>query len=273
MTTKPGVSRLRHWLRRKPLVTVVRLEGVIASGGFRNGLTLAAIDRALQAAFRHKRAVEVALFVNSPGGAPVQAAMIHDRIRWLAERHHKRVTVFVEDIAASGGYWIALAGDEIVACPSSIVGSIGVITAGFGFDRAIEKLGIDRRLYATGNHKGMLDPFRAENAGDVAILHDLHVDTFDLFVDLVKQRRGERLAGDVDLFDGRVFSGQRAARVGLIDTVGDAWSVLHERYGEDVRIRLYAPPRLPWWRRLRGEGSEAILGALEARWHWARFGL
>ncbi len=272
--TTTVTSGLRRWLQRKPFVAAVRLEGVIASGGFRSGLTLPVIDRALQMAFRQKRAVEVALFVNSPGGAPVQAAMIHDRVRWLAAKHAKRVTVFVEDIAASGGYWIALAGDEIVACPSSIVGSIGVITAGFGLDEAIGRIGIERRLHATGEHKGMLDPFSPEKAGDVAILKELHKDTFDLFVGLVRERRGDHLSTEIELFDGRVFSGLRAKEVGLIDTVGDPGTLLRQRYGEDVRIRLFAPPRVPWWRRLRGESETTALATwLEHRLLWSRFGL
>lgn len=274
MTTIPSSFAALRWWKRKPIVAAVRLEGVIASGGFRSGLTLPVVDRALQTAFRQKRAVEVALFVNSPGGAPVQAALIHDRIRWLADRHKKRVTIFVEDIAASGGYWIALAGDEIVACPSSIVGSIGVITAGFGLDEAIGRLGVKRRLYATGAHKGMLDPFSPEKEGDIAILKDLHRDTFELFVDLVKQRRGDHLATDVELFDGRVFSGRKAKEAGLVDTVGDPLTLLRNRYGDDVRVRLFTPPRLPWWRRLRGESETTALASwLEERLLWSRFGL
>ncbi|MEO1089191.1 MAG: S49 family peptidase [Pseudomonadota bacterium] len=258
---------------RHPTVAAVRLEGVIASGGFRQGLTLAAVARALTAAFRQKRSSEVALFVNSPGGAPVQAALIHDRIRWLAEKHDKRVTAFVEDIAASGGYWIAVAADDVVACPASIVGSIGVITAGFGFDRALERLGIDRRLYATGAHKGMLDPFRPEDESDVEILRSLHAETYAAFVDLVKARRGDRLDLDAALFDGRVFTGTSARRVGLVDRVGDPFSVLRERYGKDVRVRTFAPARVPWWRRLRGESlAESVMRA-EERLSWARYGL
>jgi signal peptide peptidase SppA len=274
MTTTHAAAPRRHWWQRKPLITAVRLEGVITAGSLRGGgLNLFAVDRALQAAFRHRRALEVALFVNSPGGAPVQSAYIHDRIRWLAERHRKRVTVFVEDIAASGGYWIALAGDEIVAAPSSIVGSIGVITAGFGFDRALERLGIDRRLYATGAHKGMLDPFRAENTGDVAILEELHADTYRLFVDLVRERRADRLDPHAELFDGRVFSGIRGRQVGLVDTIGDPFALLRERYGRNLRLRVYAPRPLPWWRRLRGESAVDLATGLEHRLLWGRYGL
>jgi len=263
----------RHWWQRKPQVTAVRLEGVIGAGDFANSLNLRTLARPLDAAFKRKRAAEVALVINSPGGAPVQAARLHDHIRFLAHKHGKRVTAYVEDVAASGGYWVALAADDIVAHPGSIVGSIGVITASFGFDRALERLGVERRLYATGAHKGMLDPFRPENEGDVHILKELHADTYNDFVALVRARRGEKLAEDDSLFDGRVFSGHRARAMGLVDEVGDPMDVLRRRHGDDVRIRAYGPPRKPWWRRLRGEGPDALLARLEARLMWQRFGL
>ncbi len=258
--------------RRKPLVAAVRLQGVIAAGSA-GALNLAAVDRALRAAFRLRRAREVALLINSPGGAPVQAARIHDQIRWLSRHHGRRVTAFVEDIAASGGYWLALAADHIVAHPSSIVGSIGVITASFGFDRALERLGVDRRLYATGAHKGMLDPFRAENEADVDILKELHQDTFEQFKALVRERRGERLRETPELFDGRVFSGLQAQQRGLVDACGDPMDVLRDRYGEAVQVRMYAPRPRPWWRRLRSGGADEVLASLEERLHWQRYGL
>ncbi len=260
----------RFWWRRKPVVVAVRLEGVIGNG---LGLSFSRVERVLTAAFRARRTAEVALLVNSPGGAPVQAARIHDHVRWLARHHGRKVTTFVEDVAASGGYWIALAADDIVAHPSSIVGSIGVISAGFGFDRALERLSIDRRLYATGAHKGMLDPFRAENDGDVAILRGLHADTYEAFKTLVRERRGARLQETTELFDGRVYSGTTAAKLGLVDRTGDASTVLRERYGDDVRVRVVAPRARPWWRRLRGEGAERLLLKLEERLWWQRYGL
>lgn len=263
----------RHWWNRKPQVAAVRLEGVIGTGGFGPALNLLTLARPLEAAFKRKRAREVALVINSPGGAPVQAARLHDHIRFLARRHGRHVTAYVEDVAASGGYWLALAADEIVAHPSAIVGSIGVVTASFGFDRALERLGVERRLYATGAHKGMLDPFRPEDAGDVQILKDLHADTYADFVALVRERRGGRLVDGEDLFDGRVFSGKRACERGLVDAVGDPMEVLRARYGEDVAVRVYGVRKRPWWRRLRGEGPDAWLGRLEERLLWQRFGL
>lgn len=266
-------ARRRHWWQRSPQVAVVRLEGVIGSAGLGGALTVRALARPLEAAFKRRRVAEVALVINSPGGAPVQAARLHDQIRFLARKYGRQVTAYVEDVAASGGYWVALAADDIVAHPSSIVGSIGVITASFGLDRALERLGIERRLYATGPHKGMLDPFRPENEGDVEILKELHADTYRDFVALVRARRGERLADDERLFDGRVLSGTRAREAGLVDEVGDPMTVLRRRYGEDVALRVYGPPRRPWWRRLRGEGADALLTRFEERLMWQRFGL
>jgi serine protease SohB len=263
----------RHWWRRTPQVTAVRLEGVIGTGGFGPTLNLKTLARPLESAFRRKRAQEVALVVNSPGGAPVQAARLHDHIRFLARKYDRRVTAYVEDVAASGGYWVALAADEIVAHPSSIVGSIGVVTASFGVDRALERLGIERRLYATGAHKGMLDPFRPEDEGDVRILKELHADTYADFVALVRARRGERLAEREELFDGRVLSGRRALEAGLVDAVGDPMDVIRGRYGDDVTVRAYGPARRPWWRRWRSEEATALLGRLEERLMWQRFGL
>ena len=267
----PAVSR--HWWNRKPQVAAVRLEGVIGTGGFGSALNLRALAGPLEAAFKRKRAREVALVINSPGGAPVQAARLHDHVRFLARKHDRRVTAYVEDVAASGGYWLALAADEIVAHPSAIVGSIGVVTASFGFDRALERLGVERRLYATGDHKGMLDPFRPENDGDVRILKELHADTYADFVALVRERRGARLVDGDDLFDGRVFSGKRARERGLVDEVGDPMAVLRARYGDDVGVRIHGVRKRPWWRRFRGEGAAAWLGRLEERLMWQRFGL
>jgi len=267
-------AKFRHWWQRKPQVAAVRLEGVIGTGGYAGALNLKNLARPLEVAFRRKRVAEVALVINSPGGAPVQAARLHDHIRFLARRHRRRVTAYIEDVAASGGYWVALAADEIVAHPNSIVGSIGVITSSFGFDRALERLGIERRLYATGPHKGMLDPFRPEDAGDVQILKELHADTYDAFVALVRERRGERLhEADPSLFDGRVFSGSRAQGLGLVDEVGDPMATLRQRHGDEVVVRVYGPARRPWWRRLRGDGGEAVLTRLEERLLWQRYGL
>ena len=270
---------LRPWRRRPPLVPAVRLGGVIGSIGLAGrGMTLAGLERALDAAFGHKHARAVALLINSPGGSPVQSALIAGRIRALAEEKGLPVLAFVEDVAASGGYWLACAADEIFADPSSIVGSIGVVSAGFGFQEAIAKLGIERRVHTTGEHKALLDPFRPERAEDLVLLRQIHGEILARFVAHVRARRGDRLLGDDNqLFDGRIWTGDAALRHGLIDGLGEARAVIRQRYGKDARLAL-ANPKRGWLRRLRFRGEAAhmledVLAVVEARAHWQRFGL
>lgn len=228
-----------------------------------------------------KRAPIVALSINSPGGSPVQSALISTMIRELAQEKDKETIVFIEDLAASGGYWLACAGDEIFADRSSIIGNIGVISAGFGFTDAIEKLGIERRVYATGPHKGLLDPFRAEREGDIDILKSIQTDVFEGFKEHVRNSRGDRLKlDDETLFDGRVWSGKSGLEGGLIDGIGHPTTVLKERYGKQVRIRLLEP-RSSWFSRRFGgsqstaisETVEATIDAINARMMWQRYGL
>ena len=278
MFSFPMPKFLRRRLRA-PVVPAIRLSGVIGSAGFgARGLSLATLERAIDAAFAHKRAPAVALVINSPGGSPVQSALIAGRIRALAEEKRLPVLAFVEDVAASGGYWLACAADEIFADPSSIVGSIGVVSAGFGFQEAIAKLGIERRVHTTGEHKALLDPFRAERAEDLVLLRQIHGDILARFVAHVRSRRGDRLQGDdSQLFDGRIWTGDAALRHGLIDGLGEARAVIRQRYGKDARLAL-ANPRRGWLRRLRFRGEAAhmledALAVVEARAHWQRFGL
>ena len=270
---------LRPWRRRPPLVPAVRLGGVIGSIGLAGrGMTLAGLERALDAAFGHKHARAVALLINSPGGSPVQSALIAGRIRALAEEKGLPVLAFVEDVAASGGYWLACAADEIFADPSSIVGSIGVVSAGFGFAEAIGRLGIERRVHTTGERKALLDPFRPEQAGDVALLKEIQAEILARFIAHVRGRRGDRLRGtDAELFDGRVWSGDAALRQGLVDGLGEARATVRARFGKETRLVL-ANPRRGWLRRLRFGGGAAhmaddLIAAFEARAHWQRFGL
>ena len=270
---------LRPWRRRPPLVPAIRLGGVIGSIGLAGrGMTLAGLERALDAAFGHKHARAVALLINSPGGSPVQSALIAGRIRSLAEEKGLPVLAFVEDVAASGGYWLACAADEIFADPSSIVGSIGVVSAGFGFTEAIGRLGIERRVHATGQRKALLDPFRPEQGGDVALLKEIQAEILARFIAHVRGRRGDRLRGaDAELFDGRVWSGDAALRQGLIDGLGEARATVRARFGKETRLVL-ANPKRGWLRRLRFGGGAAhmaddLIAALEARAHWQRFGL
>ena len=268
-----------------PVVPVVRLTGVIGfSTPLRPGLTLAGIARTLDRAFATRNAPAVAVAINSPGGSPVQSHLIFRRIRELAKEKSRRVIAFVEDAAASGGYMIACAADEIIADPHSIVGSIGVVGSSFGFDKAIAKLGIDRRLYTSGEHKAMLDPFLPENADDVERLKKLQREIHDDFIGLVKSRRGGKLAGpENDLFSGEYWTGRRALELGLVDGIGDLRGVLRERFGEKVVTPLVSAERGWFGRRVPGVGgslgllqgglSEDLISALEARAMWARYGL
>ena len=265
-----------------PVVGVVRLAGIIGGlGPVRRGLSLAGLARTLERAFSLDGCEAVALAVNSPGGSPVQSALIHQRIRALAAEKGVRVFAFAEDVAASGGYWLALAGDEIYADESSIIGSIGVISSSFGFAEAIERLGVERRLHTAGDKKAMLDPFRPEDPDEVARLKDIQGDIHEAFKRLVRERRGGRLADDEDeLFSGAFWTGRKAQELGLIDGVGDLRSVMRARYGDRVKLKLVGDERAWLWRRLARGGdamaadwADGLVWALESRAWWARYGL
>lgn len=284
------LSRLRELLPARlagrPVVPVVRLHGTIgAVTPLRPGMSLGSVSRMLEKAFSTKGAKAVALLINSPGGSPVQSRQIYQRIRQLAEEKKLRVLVFVEDVAASGGYMIACAGDEIFCDPSSIVGSIGVVGGTFGFQDLIKKIGIERRLYTSGDHKSQLDPFLPENADDVARLKTIQREIHDTFIALVKQSRGSRLKGDEDyLFTGEYWAGERSVKLGLVDELGDLRTVLRARYGDKVQTPIIAPAggllsgvvgRKPGAGSLLGLPSlpEDIISAIETRALWARYGL
>src|SRR5436853_1772006 len=226
-----------------PVVPVVRLSGIIGfSTPLRPGLTLANIAKPLERAFAWPRGRAVALLINSPGGSAVQSHLVFQRIRQLAKENERPVFAFVEDVAASGGYMIACAADEIVADPSSIVGSIGVIGASFGFAKLIDKIGIERRIYTAGTNKAMLDPFLPENPDHVARLKAIQEDIHATFIALVKSRRGTKLSGpEQDLFSGEYWAARQGMEYGLVDRVGDLRSTLRERYGEKVETPLVAP--------------------------------
>jgi serine protease SohB len=284
-----GLTGLPSWVRfpfrsRRPIVPVVRLTGVIGfSTPLRPGLSLASVARMLDRAFATRNAAAVALSINSPGGSPTQSHLIWRRIRELADEKKRNVIAFVEDAAASGGYMIACAADEIVADPNSIVGSIGVVGGSFGFDKLIAKVGIERRLYTSGEHKAMLDPFLPENAGDVERLKRLQQEIHDGFIALVKSQRGGKLKGSADeLFSGEYWTGNRALELGLIDGIGELRSTLRERFGEKVVTPVIAGERSFFSRRIFGgtrseltAGGLAgdIISALETRALWARYGL
>jgi len=265
-----------------PTVAVIRLEGVIAMRGTR-ALNLRRFAGALERAFNTRGLKAVALAINSPGGSPAQSALLYRRIRQLAAERAVPVIAFTEDVAASGGYWLALAADEIYAEDTSLVGSIGVITAGFGFVDAMSRLGIERRLFTAGENKSLLDPFLPEREGDVARLKNLQRDLHDSFKDLVRERRGAKLKGDeVLLFSGEVFAGRRALGLGLIDGIGELRGVLRGMFGENVRLRAIEPDRrrrfsfarlVPFFGSDGGDIVGDLLTRIEERLIWARFGL
>jgi signal peptide peptidase SppA len=275
-------------LRGLPVVPVVRLAGVIGfSTPLKPGLTLATVARALERAFNMRTARAVALLINSPGGSPVQSHQIYSRVRQLAAESARPVIAFAEDVAASGGYMIACAAEEIFCDPSSIVGSIGVVGGSFGFPKLMDKLGVERRLYTSGEHKAMLDPFLPENPQDVERLKALQRDIHQEFIDLVKRSRGARLKGpEKTLFSGEYWTGGKAIEFGLADGIGDVRATLRARFGDDVVTPLVAPAR-GWFGRVQpgvapsditglpraADFAEEIISALEARALWARYGL
>jgi signal peptide peptidase SppA len=291
----PGpIDRVMEWLparmrRGAAIVPVVRLSGLIgAVTPLRQGMTLATVARTLERAFSMRNAKAVALLINSPGGSPVQSRQIYLRIRQLAAEKKLPVLVFVEDVAASGGYMIACAGDEIFCDPSSILGSIGVVGGGFGFQDLIRKIGVERRLYTAGAHKAMLDPFQPENPDDVARLKSIQNEIHAIFIALVRQSRGARLKGtDEVLFTGEYWAGESSVSLGLADGIGDLRSTLRSRYGEKVVMPLIAPAGGLFsgflGRRSAGAGMldaleagaglpDELISALESRAIWARFG-
>ncbi|MEL7428706.1 MAG: S49 family peptidase [Pseudomonadota bacterium] len=247
-----------------PVIPVIRLQGAIAasSGPLSRTLSLANVAGLLDRAFNDKDAPAVALSINSPGGSPVQSRLIYTRIRELAEQHEKQVLVFVEDVAASGGYMLAIAGDEIFVDETSIVGSIGVVSASFGFDKAIEKLGIDRRVYTAGKNKVTLDPFQPEKKDDIAYLKELQLEIHQVFIDMVKERRGTKLADDADIFTGKFWTGQRGKDLGLVDGFGHMGTILKQRFGNKVKLRLIQPRRGLFGRGNLGAGVELAPDAL-----------
>jgi signal peptide peptidase SppA len=267
-----------------PVVSLVRLHGVISPHPApvpRSVLNAANLEKVLERAFAPAALSAVALLINSPGGSPTQSALIGDRIRALAAERDVPVLAFCEDVAASGGYWLACAADEIYAHPTSIVGSIGVISQGFGLDGLIERFGIERRLYTAGGSKSRLDPFQPEKAEDVTWLRGLQDQLHAQFAQWVRDRRGDALTpGDTELFDGEVWLGGRARELGLVDGLGSARDVLAERF-PDAELRP-VESRRPLLARL-GVGPPAAglsagwaqeaLSAVEIRAAWARFGL
>lgn len=252
------------------IVPLVRMEGMIAAGGRnQSALNLARVEKLLDKAFAFEDAPAVAISINSPGGSPVQSRLICERIRALAEEKEKPVLVFCEDLAASGGYMIACAGDEIFADPASVIGSIGVISASFGFTGAMERLGVERRIKTAGESKVLSDPFSKETEAQKERMERLLEAVHTQFIALVKARRGDKLNDDLARFDGTIYTGEEAVEAGLIDGLGEARSVLRARFGEKTRIKPLAPPKGGLLARFTASAVDVI----EARTAWDRFGL
>ena len=263
-------------------IPVVRLQGMImeASSPLRQTLSLSSCANALEKAFSDKEAPAVAISLNSPGGSPVQSRLIYRRIRDLAEEKHKRVLIFVEDVAASGGYMIACAGDEIFADPSSVVGSIGVVSASFGFPELLKKIGVERRVYTAGKNKVSLDPFQPEKKADIDHLKALQLEIHETFINLVKESRGSKLVDDPNLFTGMFWTGKKGKELGLVDELFDLRSLIKQRYGHDAKMRLVSASRSLLGRKtpaisagLVSSTVDGLIQSAEERALWQRYGL
>ncbi|WP_341787744.1 S49 family peptidase [Rickettsia endosymbiont of Cantharis rufa] len=243
----------------KDIIAVLRLSGVIGKvSTVQSGLTLESLNELIEKAFKIKKLKVLCLIINSPGGSPVQSELIAKRIRDLAKKNKIKIYSFIEDMAASGGYWLACSGDRIYALPSSVIGSIGVVSSGFGFHEAINKLGIERRVYTEGKNKSVLDPFQPVNKDDLKIIKSLQKQVYERFVDYVKTRRvGKLTQQDEILFNGEFWAGQTALDYGLIDGIGDMYSVMKEKFGDNIKFQ-YLCAKQPWLKKKLGMGSKIL---------------
>ena len=272
--------KLKKFFKKKPRVAVLRLSGVISSesGLFKKGLCLETIEEEIEKAFDVKNVKAVALQINSPGGSPVQSELIYNKIRQLSKKKNVPVYSFAEDVAASGGYWLLCSGDEMYAHGSSIVGSIGVVSAGFGFVEAIKKIGVERRVYHQGENKSVLDPFKKENPKDVEILTSIQKDVHEAFKEMVRKARGNKIKKDSEnqLFSGEFWSGVSAVDLGLIDGIADMNAKLVEKFGKDVEIVRINKPQGWLKRKLSselGNAAASAICAIEEKSVWNRYGL
>tara|TARA_B110000495_G_scaffold113815_1_gene98568 strand:+ start:66 stop:896 length:831 start_codon:yes stop_codon:yes gene_type:complete len=276
------MSFISKFFKGKPsVINVIRLNGVIASGSKFLGssnLSLESLEKQIERAFAGKKIAGVALIINSPGGSPVQSALISERIIELSKKNNIPVFAFVEDVAASGGYWLACAADEIFVMPASIVGSIGVISAGFGFVEVIKKIGVERRVFSKGENKGMLDPFQPQNSDDVKVITDLQEEIHQQFKDWVSTRRGNRLNAEVvkeeGVFEAKIFSGSKACEIGLADSIGELKQVMRERFNEQVVFKeISGRKKLGQRLGLSSSSYSRIIEHIEERIAFAKFGL
>ncbi len=264
------------FFKKKKIIPHIRLSGVIGNvGKFKQGIDFAGQEEIIKKAFSIKRSPVVAISINSPGGSPVQSHLIHDLIRSLAKKNKKKVIVFAEDVAASGGYLIACAGDEIYANQSSIVGSIGVIYSSFGFKDLINKIGVQRRVYTAGKNKSTLDPFMDEKKEDIERLKSIQLDLHKDFIDVVEKSRSTKLRNDtgIELFSGEFWSGRKAKELGLIDGIGNAEQILKEKFGDKVVIKKFEKSKGWLARKLSSENhTDKLINVLEERSIWQRYG-
>ena len=265
--------------KRKKIIPRIRLSGIIGSvGRFKQGINFASQQEIIDKAFSVKKALAIAVSINSPGGSPVQSHLIYSYIKKLAKKNNKKVLVFAEDVAASGGYLIACAGDEIYANSSSIVGSIGVISASFGFQDAIKKIGVERRVYTAGKNKSTLDPFKEEKEEDIQRIKKLQLELHSDFINLVKKSRGSKLkdAEKNNIFTGEFWSGSASLKLGLIDGIGNAEQILREKFGENIEIKKLEKPKGFIARKLSSSLDnqiDSIANAIEERAMWQKYGL
>ena len=273
------------FITKKSIIGIIKLSGIISTEsrlGSRGGLNLNDLSDSITKAFSFKNMKAIALLVNSPGGSPVQSALIANRIRDLAKEKEIPVYCFIEDLAASGGYWLSCAGDKIYAMESSIIGSIGVITAGFGAVEAIKKIGIERRVYSQGKNKGLLDPFLPEKKDDIKQILTIQKDLHSQFIAWVKKRRGKRLkANDEVLFNAGVWSGSKAKELGLIDGIGDYYNVMKNIFGDDIKFKDFSKKTSWFKQKFLSNGSalnsdyliESLIKNIEERIIWSKYGL
>ena len=267
------------FFKKKIVIPHIRLTGVIGSAGrFKQGIDFAGQQEIIKKAFSFKKAEIIAISINSPGGSPVQSHLIHDYIRQLAKKNKKKVIIFAEDVAASGGYLIACAGDEIYANSSSIIGSIGVISASFGFQDAIKKIGIQRRVYTAGKNKSTLDPFKEEKQEDIERIKKLQLELHSDFINLVKKSRGDKLVDPEknNIFTGEFWSGSASLKLGLIDGIGNAEQILREKFGENISIKKLEKPKSFLAKKLSSSLDSQvnnIANIIEERALWQKFGL
>ena len=264
--------------KKKKVESHLRLTGVIGNvGKFRQGIEYSGQEDIIKKAFSVKKALAVAITINSPGGSPVQSHLIYKFIREQAKKNKKKVIIFAEDVAASGGYLIACSGDEIYANSSSIIGSIGVISASFGFKNLIEKIGVQRRVYTAGKNKSTLDPFLDEKEEDINRLKNIQLELHQDFIDVVEESRGSKLKknSDIELFSGEFWTGKKAKELGLIDGLGNADQILREKFGDEVEIKKFGKPKGWLAKKLSSSQDHAdkLISILEERSIWQRYGL